>query len=66
MKYAIAKMLSLTTLAALPMLASAQAAAATDAAAAPAPNLTGNISLTTDYKFRGQDQDVLGKHGFAK
>ena len=49
---------------ALPMLASAQAAAA-DAPAAPAPNLTGNVALTTNYKFRGQDQDVLGKHDFA-
>jgi len=51
-------------LAALPMLASAQAAA--DAAAAPAPNLTGNVSVTTNYKFRGQDQDVLGRNDFAK
>ena len=51
-------------LAALPMLASAQAAA--DAAAAPAPNLTGNVALTTNYKFRGQDQDVIGSNGFAK
>jgi uncharacterized protein (TIGR02001 family) len=51
-------------LAALPMLASAQAAA--DAAAAPAPNLTGNVALTTNYKFRGQDQDVIGSNGLAK
>ena len=47
----------------------ALAQATTDAAAAapaPAPNLTGNISLTTNYKFRGQDQDMLGKNDYAK
>jgi uncharacterized protein (TIGR02001 family) len=46
----------------------AQTAATTDAApaAAPAPNLTGNVSITTNYKFRGQDQDMLGKNDFAK
>ena len=58
------QILALGALAALPMLASAQAAA--DAAAAPAPNLTGNVALTTNYKFRGQDQDVIGSNGFAK
>ena len=43
--------------------------ATTDAAApaaAPAPNLTGNVSLTTNYKFRGQDQDMLGRNDYAK
>ncbi|MGJ7526253.1 TorF family putative porin [Variovorax sp. GB1P17] len=47
----------------------AQTAATTDAAApaaAPAPNLTGNVSLTTNYKFRGQDQDMLGRNDYAK
>jgi uncharacterized protein (TIGR02001 family) len=39
--------LVLPTLAALPMLASAQ--------------LVGNVALTTNYKFRGQDQDMLGR-----
>ena len=39
-------------LAAMPMLASAQ--------------LTGNVALTTNYKFRGQDQDVLGNNGTVK
>ncbi len=34
--------------------------------AAPAPNLTGNVALTTNYKFRGQDQDVIGNNGLAK
>ncbi|MES1265850.1 MAG: TorF family putative porin, partial [Variovorax sp.] len=58
------QILALGALAALPMLASAQAAA--DAAAAPAPNLTGNVALTTNYKFRGQDQDVIGSNGLAK
>ena len=38
--------------AALPLLASAQ--------------LTGNVSLTSNYKFRGQDQDVIGKNGSIK
>src|SRR5207245_2445684 len=67
MKQAFAKTLSLASLAVLPMLASAQTADASAApAAAPAPNLTGNVSLTTDYKFRGQDQDTIGHNGFAK
>ncbi|QNK70564.1 TorF family putative porin [Variovorax sp. PAMC26660] len=47
----------------------AQTAATTDAAApaaAPAPNLTGNVSLTTNYKFRGQDQDMIGRNDYAK
>jgi len=55
--------LAMGALAALPMLASAQTADAS--AAAEAPNLTGNVALTTNYKFRGQDQDVIGKNGFA-
>jgi len=45
-------MLVLPTLGALPTLASAQ--------------LSGNVSLTTNYKFRGQDQDMLGKNDYAK
>ncbi|MDH6167662.1 uncharacterized protein (TIGR02001 family) [Variovorax boronicumulans] len=44
--------LLLPTLIALPMLASAQ--------------LSGNVSLTSNYKFRGQDQDMLGKNDYAK
>ena len=43
---------ALAALAALPGLASAQ--------------LTGNVSLTTNYKFRGQDQDMIGKNDYAK
>ena len=66
MQYAFAKTLSLASLIALPLFASAQTADASAAAAAPAPNLTGNVSLTTDYKFRGQDQDVIGSNGLAK
>ena len=58
------KVLAVGALAALPLIASAQAAAAAEPA--PAPNLTGNVSLTTNYKFRGQDQDMLGKDDFAK
>jgi len=61
------RILALGALAVLPMLASAQATDASAApAAAPAPNLTGNISLTTNYKFRGQDQDTIGHNDFAK
>jgi uncharacterized protein (TIGR02001 family) len=64
------RILALGALAVLPMLASAQTADASAAAAAPAPapapNLTGNVSLTTNYKFRGQDQDLLGHNNFAK
>jgi len=52
MNHVLAKTLSLATLAALPLWASAQ--------------LTANVSLTTDYKFRGQDQDVIGHNGLAK
>ncbi|MFN9474564.1 TorF family putative porin, partial [Acidovorax sp.] len=44
MKTFIPKVLATAFAAALPMLANAQ--------------LTGNVSLTTNYKFRGQDQDV--------
>ncbi len=43
------------------------AADAPAAAAAPETSpLTANISLTTNYKFRGQDQDTLGKNNFYK
>lgn len=45
------KFLSVALLAATPLLASAQ--------------LTGNVALTTNYKFRGQDQD-LGKNSAFK
>ncbi|AMM26125.1 TorF family putative porin [Variovorax sp. PAMC 28711] len=41
----------------------ASAAAATPAVTAP---LTANISFTTHYKFRGQDQDTLGHDGNYK
>jgi len=59
--------LAVIALATLPMIASAQSTdASASAAAAPAPNLTGNVSVTTNYKFRGQDQDVLGSNDFAK
>ena len=44
MKTFIPKVLATAFVAALPMLANAQ--------------LTGNVSLTTNYKFRGQDQDT--------
>jgi uncharacterized protein (TIGR02001 family) len=44
--------LAVASLAALPLLASAQ--------------LTGNVALTSNYKFRGQDQDVIGSNGFGK
>jgi uncharacterized protein (TIGR02001 family) len=51
--------LAVSALGALPLLASAQTADATP----PAPNLTGNVALTTNYKFRGQDQDMIGNNG---
>lgn len=45
-------------------------AQATDAAAAAAtPEVSpfsANIALTSNYKFRGQDQDVIGKNNYAK
>ncbi|PZQ55681.1 MAG: hypothetical protein DI563_32290, partial [Variovorax paradoxus] len=41
----------------------AQTAPADAPAAAP---LTANITLTTNYKFRGQDQDQIGHNGFYK
>lgn len=43
--------------------AAAQAQAQT---AEPAPAITANIALTTNYKFRGQDQDQIGRHGYYK
>ena len=52
MKSTLAKTLAVVAVAALPALASAQ--------------LTANVSLTTNYKFRGQDQDVSGKNGSIK
>lgn len=44
MKFSPAKTLAVAALAALPMIASAQ--------------LSANVSLTSNYKFRGQDQDA--------
>ena len=35
-------------------------------AAAPASPLTANVALTTNYKFRGQDQDQIGHNGYYK
>ena len=52
MKSTLAYTLAVFAVAALPALASAQ--------------LTANVSLTTNYKFRGQDQDVIGKNGSIK
>ena len=49
---------------ALPGAAFAQAAGDTPAPAASP--VTANISLTTNYKFRGQDQDMLGRNDYAK
>ncbi|WP_434802411.1 TorF family putative porin [Paracidovorax valerianellae] len=44
--------------AAMPLLALAQAQAQAQ--------LTGNVALTSNYKFRGQDQDMLRSNQFAK
>lgn len=41
----------------------APAAAPEPAAVAP---LTANVTLTTNYKFRGQDQDTIGNNGLYK
>lgn len=47
------------------VLAQTAPAAADPAPVATSP-LTANISLTTNYKFRGQDQDALGHDGYYK
>lgn len=49
MKFANTKMIAVAALAAVPMLASAQ--------------LSANLSLTSNYKFRGQDQDIIKSDG---
>ncbi|MDA7419097.1 TorF family putative porin, partial [Xenophilus arseniciresistens] len=36
------------------------------APAAPASPITANVALTSNYKFRGQDQDQLGHNGYYK
>ncbi len=41
------------------------AQAAATAQPEPSP-FTANVALTSNYKFRGQDQDVIGKNGYAK
>ena len=52
MKFSTTKMLAVAAFTAVPMLASAQ--------------LTANVSVTTNYKFRGQDQDIIGSNGALK
>ncbi|WP_231394341.1 TorF family putative porin, partial [Pseudacidovorax intermedius] len=50
-------------------LAAAAGAASAQTAPAAAPEaspITANISLTTNYKFRGQDQDAIGNNGYYK
>ena len=54
---------ALLVLAAALTASSGVLAQAADAAASP---FTANVALTSNYKFRGQDQDMLGKNGFAK
>jgi len=60
---ALAAALSVSTAA---LAQTATPAAAPAAEPAPAPNLTGNVTLTSNYKFRGQDQDQLGSNGNFK
>ena len=48
------------------VLAQTAVAPAADPAPAATSPLTANISLTTNYKFRGQDQDQIGNNGFYK
>src|SRR5687768_7084092 len=43
---------AIAAVAVLPMMASAQ--------------LSGNVALTSNYKFRGQDQDMIGSNDYAK
>jgi len=43
-----------------------QSALAQTAAAPETSPITANVTLTTNYKFRGQDQDVLGSNGNFK
>ncbi|MGJ7494614.1 TorF family putative porin [Variovorax sp. RT4R15] len=58
---------ALVALAAALTASSAVLAQTTPAAdPAPASPLTANISLTTNYKFRGQDQDQIGKNDYYK
>ncbi|PKO43057.1 MAG: hypothetical protein CVU30_08805 [Betaproteobacteria bacterium HGW-Betaproteobacteria-3] len=52
MKFSPFKILAVAAFAVLPMLASAQ--------------LSSNVSVTTNYKFRGQDQDTLSNSGGVK
>lgn len=52
MKFANTKMIAVAALAAVPMLASAQ--------------LSANLSLTSQYKFRGQAQDIISSSGGVK
>jgi uncharacterized protein (TIGR02001 family) len=52
MKYLAIKVIGAACVAAAPLFSQAQ--------------LTSNIALTTNYKFRGQDQDMLGRDGLAK
>jgi len=60
MQHSLDKSLLAAALLALPLFAGAQPETE------PASSLTGNIALTTNYKFRGQDQDLLGHNDFAK
>lgn len=55
-----------TTLTATSAALAQTAAPAADPAPAATSPLTANISLTTNYKFRGQDQDQLGRNDFYK
>jgi uncharacterized protein (TIGR02001 family) len=57
---------SALALAALTVSTAALAQTAPAAEPAPASPITANVTLTTNYKFRGQDQDVLGSNGNFK
>lgn len=52
MKFSQSKILVAAALSILPLLASAQ--------------LSSNVSVTTNYKFRGQDQDIISNSGGLK
>lgn len=55
---------AVATLAALAVACTSTAALAQDASAASP--ISANVALTTNYKFRGQDQDQIGSNGFYK
>jgi len=63
---ALAALAAILTASGAAMAQTAAPAAAPEPAPAPTSPLTANITLTTNYKFRGQDQDQIGNNGLYK